>query len=336
MVILAVQLVLSGLIIIVAGVNLTVYADIISERTRLSKAFIGMLFLGLVTSLPELTTTVASAVKENAPDLAVGNVFGSNAINLLILVLINFMNKDGPIAFKPGSAKSHVISAFSGVVIMIVAFSSILAHVKGTMPSVFSMGVGSIIIGVLFIAGFAIIYWHDEDDDLTIDESLDMDNGKKMSLKQAFFGFFICAVGVIIGGLWLTYTGDRLAVSTGLGRTFVGSTIFALITSFPEIVTCIAALKVGGVDMAIGNIFGSNMFNLVLITITDAAYRKGALLSFVSRTHLITALLVIFLTVAVFLGLKTGDKRSVFNMKWMSVVMVISYIAVTYVLFSLR
>ena len=122
-------------------------------------------------------------------------------------------------------------------------------------------------------------------------------------VSGAWVGFAISALVVVIGGLWLTGTGDKLAVATGLGRTFVGSIVFAIITSFPEIVTCIAAVRVGAPDLAIANIFGSNMFNLVLIPITDAAYRSGSLLHYVSRTHVITALLGIFLTVAAFLSL---------------------------------
>ena len=89
--------------------------------------------------------------------------------------------------------------------------------------------------------------------------------------------------------IYLPHVADKIAVITGLGQTFVGSLLVALSTSLPEIVVGRAALKMGAVDLAVGNLLGSNLFNLLILAIDDLFFLNSPLLSSISPDHAVTA-----------------------------------------------
>ena len=137
---------ISAGIIIAAGTKLSFYANIISERTGLSKAWIGMVLLGLVTSLPELATTFASAVKLNAVDLALVNVLGINIFNLMIIVLLNFLHRQGSVTGIASHNHSHIRSATLTLIFSAIVILSNLFSRKIRISCIANFGMGSIMI----------------------------------------------------------------------------------------------------------------------------------------------------------------------------------------------
>ena len=123
--------------------------------------------------------------------------------------------------------------------------------------------------------------------------------------KKQFYGNvagYLCAAGVIfLAAPYLAEGAHQIVIATGLKESFVGTTFVALATSLPELVTTGAALKFGSVDMAVGNIFGSNSFNLVILGISDGFY-GASLLEVASPSHLITCFGTIFITSIVIMG----------------------------------
>lgn len=135
---------------------------------------------------------------------------------------------------------------------------------------------------------------------------------------------------------WLPHLGEEIAELTGLGRTFVGSIFIALSTSLPELVVSIAALRIGAVDMVLGNLFGSNLFNIGILALDDMLYVKGPLLSYVSTNHLVTAFAAMAMTGVAVIGLTYRASKKRVLWAWDSLGIVLIYALATYLLFAMR
>jgi cation:H+ antiporter len=122
-------------------------------------------------------------------------------------------------------------------------------------------------------------------------------------LRASLLSYAASTAVIFIAARYLAVTADELAARSGLGGTFVGTTFVAITTSLPEVVTTIAAVRLGAFDMAVGNIFGSNSFNIATMLPVDVFYRSGSLLSDVSQTHAVTAAAVIIVTGVTTVGL---------------------------------
>jgi cation:H+ antiporter len=122
------------------------------------------------------------------------------------------------------------------------------------------------------------------------------------SLRGAILGYLLSAGAIFVAAPFLARSADQLAEQTGLGGTFVGTTLVALSTSLPEVVTTLAAVRQGAFDLAIGNIFGSNVFNMAILAVVDL-FQAGPLFTAVSPSHAVTAAWVILITAVAVLGL---------------------------------
>jgi cation:H+ antiporter len=155
-----------------------------------------------------------------------------------------------------------------------------------------------------------------------------------MSLPWAVGGFGLCALVILIAGPFLAEAAGVLAEKTGLGTTFVGTTLVALSTSLPELVATIAALRMGSVDLAVGNVFGSNAFNMILLAPLDVIH-SGSLLAAVSARHTVTCLAVVLATQVAIIGqLYQAESRLKFIEPdaWLIVAIVVGALALVYYL----
>jgi len=289
--------------------------------------------------LPEVATNLASVVQINAPDLALGNVLGSNNFNLMIIVLLDFLYKGGSVIKKAGLKSSHILSAGFTIVLSALVAGGIFISSRADIWSIGNVGVDSIAVGLIYIIGMRLIFNTEvkQGSADSIEKKITLIHSKKPTLSSACLGFVIAASLVVAGAVWLANTGDKIAELTGLGRTFVGSIFLALVTSFPELVVSVTAFKLGSIELAFGNIFGSNMINLFIIPLTDIAYRKAVISASVSQTHILTAFLGIFLTCFVVIGLSCGVNKKVFlNLSRETIAMALSYVLGTYLLFRLK
>lgn len=141
---------------------------------------------------------------------------------------------------------------------------------------------------------------------------------------------------VVAAAMWLAKSADTIALVTGLGRTFVGSIFLAIVTSLPEMVVSLAAMRLGALDLAIGNIFGSNMVNMFIVFICGLFSKNGPILAHVTPTHMFTAALSILLTHIAITGIYAQNKKTVLGLGWDSVVMTLLFIAGTGFLYYVR
>jgi cation:H+ antiporter len=231
---------------------------------------------------------------------------GSNACNLLLIALLDMVYRKGSITNVISHGKAQTLSAwFAFGFTAIVAFE-ILMSGKGGFPTVFGMSFFTGLLGMLYFVGMYCIYKNNP-----AYVSQKKQEAPKESLVKICSVLGVSAVVVVIAAVVLANAADRIAVVTGLGRTFVGSLFLAMATSLPEMVVTISALSLGQLDLAIGNIFGSNMTNMFLIAVCDVAIGKPAILGMVSVTHVVMLVLSCIMTVIVLKGLARRYKKAI-------------------------
>ena len=332
------QFSISALIIIVSGARLCRYANIISEKVNLSKIWIGLILLGIVTSLPELVTSLALSINLGAFDLALGDLLGSNNFNLLIIVVLDFLYKTGSITNQAGLNRSHIFSASWLLVLSAIVLLSIIANSQIKIFTVSNIGIGSILIAVVYIIAIRLISGLKKEKPYleVASHKAESSTYKEATLAKACLGFFIASIFVVTSGIWLANIGVGIVQLTGWKETFVGAIFLAMVTSFPELVVSISAFRLGSIDMAFGNIFGSNMINLFVIPIIDIIYRKGAILSLLSQSQIITATLMVFVTCVIIIGFLRRRKKTFFNLGWDTSIVLAAYFFGNYMLFRLK
>jgi cation:H+ antiporter len=300
-------IVLSALIVL-SGAKLSKYGDVIAEKTGLGRAWIGLILLATITSLPELITGISSVAVVGVPDIALGDVMGSCIYNLAILALMDALNGKKPLFL--GVNRAHLLGAGFGVFLISLAVVSILLETN--VPFLGHIGLYTPVIIIVYIVGVRAVYYYEKSN--TVKEVVD-DQGKlygdvPLSRAATFFG--INALVIIAAATLLPYSAARLAETTGLGNTFMGSVFVAMTTSFPEVVVSIAAVRIGAQDLAIANMLGSNMFNILVLALDDIFYTRGPLFSHISTDHTVTGLMAVMMTAVVLIGLIYPPERKPF------------------------
>ncbi len=297
------QLVVCLAVIVIAGTRLAKYGDLLGEKTQLGRVWIGVVILAAITSLPELATGISSITLVNQPDLTLGDLFGSNLINLVIIAVID-------LAFTRG----HVLNYLgTGIVlstvlnVLIITATAVFLLMAQNLPgiSIFRhIGIYSAALFVLFLLSQWIIF-HFRPESIEAQPEKPAQTVKTDISIYKLLSFFILASLATIGaGAWLAYIGSQIVEITGLSTTLVGSLFLAICTSAPEIVVSISAVRLGALDMAVGNMVGSNLFNMgVVIFVDDIFYSAGPILSVVDNTHVITALFAILMSCIIIIGI---------------------------------
>jgi cation:H+ antiporter len=159
---------------------------------------------------------------------------------------------------------------------------------------------------------------------------------RKVGLAPLIGKTAAAAAVIVAAGIWLSLTGEKVAVATGWGESFVGSLFLAAATSLPEAVVSVGALRLGRADMAVSNLLGSNLFNMVTIALCDVLYRPGALLASVSPAAIMSGLTALVMTGIVITALvyRTGTK-SAFRVGAENLALGLVYLAGSYFLFVL-
>ena len=316
-------------VIFYCGTLLSRYGDVIAEKTGLGRAWIGLVLMAAITSLPELINGISSVAIANVPDIALGDIMGSLIFNILIIALMDlFYRKNHPIFSLTGGG--HVISASYGIALIGIASGSIL--VGKFLPSFGGMGLYTPLIILIYLIGIRSVYYYEKKNSVAAPERY-----PGITLKQAILKFSFNAAVIVVAATLLPFIADKLAVETGLGKSFVGTFFVGLATSLPEIAASVGALRLGAIDMLVGNIFGSNMFDILIIAVGDIFYTKGPLLNDVSINHAITGFAAIIMTAVSIAAIACGTKRRTFlRLGWDAMALFAIYAASVALLYSLR
>lgn len=324
---------LCTLAIVYSGTKLSKYGDIIAEKSGLGRSWIGLVLMASVTSLPELVTGVSSVTYAGVPDIAVGDVLGSCVFNLLILALLDMLYRPAPIWTK--AHQGHVLAAGFGILLLGIAALGIFL---GTDASPLGWtGFYSVLFLLIYVIAMKLIYSYEKRQLAAfVKEVAEELRYKEVRTKDAIVCYVINAAVVITAAVFLPGIGKGLATATGLGQTFVGNILIALSTSLPEVVVSVAAVKMASIDLAIGNLFGSNIFNIFILAIDDFCYTKGPLLAFANPNQMASALSAIAMTAIAIIGLTYRAEKKALFIAWDSLGVIAVYIVNIVVLYHLR
>lgn len=319
-------LVLVGL----AGPALSRNADIIAVRTGLSGGWIGLIVVAAVTSLPELITGISAVTVADAPDTAVGDVLGSCVLNLTILIVLDFVQRGESVYRRV--RQGHILSAGFGVVLVGFAGISLLIHGQGASFSIAGIGGYTPIIFVLYALGARTVFTYERDH--REEAAPEGRQEQPTTLHQAIRNYAFASVLVVAVGVALPFVAVRLAAVMGWQESFVGTLFVAAVTSLPELVVSVVAVRIGAVDMAMANILGSNMFNMVVLGVDDILYRQGPILYHVSSVHTVSAMSSVVMSGILIVGLLYRPQRRLFRtVGWISFGLFTMYLLNTYVLY---
>lgn len=295
---------ISAVFIVLAGIRLTKYADRLSDALRLGKLWIGIVLLGIVTSLPEAITCLVAIVQIQANDLAAGNLLGSNNFNLVLIVLMDALFRNSSITGKISAQRSHSVSGLLSVVLMAIVAGEILFNAAFSSVRIGHMTVTMIAVAAIYFWGMYLLGQLEKTGHVPVDEP-----GEAHSLPEIWVNLLISSAVVVVSAMWLTKSADIIALQTGLGRSFVGTALLALVTSLPEMVVTISAVRMGAFDLCVGNIFGSNMTNMFIVSMCALIYREGIFTTTVNPAHALTPLIGILMSFVVLEGIRRGKKK---------------------------
>jgi cation:H+ antiporter len=290
----------SAVIIIIAGTFLSRFADEIAERTGFGRLLIGSILLAGATSLPELTVDI-SAVRSGMADLAFGDLLGSSLFNLLILAILDLSTQSRGKMLSHRAARHALSGNLSAVLTAVVAMGILAQPVLGG-GEVLGVSYGLCIVLLGYLMGVRMVYLDQKFSRIEAEAvGATPEHSTTSSWIYPAIGFAVAALVIVVVGPYLAHAAGEIADASGLGKTFIGTTLVAFSTSLPELVTSLAALRMGAVDLAIGNIFGSNAFNMLLFIPLDLVHR-GPILAHISPHHAITGIAAIMATLIVVLG----------------------------------
>jgi cation:H+ antiporter len=288
----AIPFLASAAAIVVAGAVLSRQADVIAERTGIARVWIGSILLAGATSLPELATDV-SAVRLDAADLAAGDLFGSSMANMLILALIELVAPRRKV-FRTVTL-DHALAACLALVLTAAALVLVVLHPArawgGLVPP-------STLLVVAYALGTRAIYRHVSREGAGgSPEAGDPAAATRPgALRSPIARFALAALVILVVAPVFARSAKELAVATGLGNSVVGAWLVGLATSLPELVTSVAAVRIGALDLAVGNLFGSNGFNMAIFFALDLVSPGGSVWAALSPVQLVTGLCGLILT----------------------------------------
>lgn len=301
-----------ALVIVLAGARLARYGDVLGEKTGLGRSWIGVVLLAVTTSLPELVTGFGATAISPLPDIAVGDVLGSCMFNLLIL---SFMDAVQPEPLSARAHQGHVLSIGFGLLLLGVAGLGLLG--VGRLPPMGWVGLYTPALIVLYFVAMRMIFAHERTRRLReAQEVAEELQYEETPLRTAVLQYTMAAVLVVAAALWLPRLGAELARQTGLGEAFVGSLFVAITTSLPEIVVSLAAVRLGALDLGVGNVLGSNLFNLLILGLDDLFYLRGPLLADADPNHGVAILAVVTMNALFLIGLTYRVLTKRFAVAW--------------------
>jgi cation:H+ antiporter len=255
----------TGAVLIAAGTMLARAGEEISQATGLGRVWIGAVLVAAATSLPELATDV-SAVRLGAPDLGAGDLFGSSMANMLVLATLDLVWRRRQLLRQ--AALDNTLLASLAIVLNAMAAIFVLArpqhHVLGVAPE-------SVALVAAYLAGLRAVHRHGNHVAGPSRRSVRW-TGRR--LRGPLLRFALAAAVTLGAAPPFAAAAQEIAEISGLGSTFVGTFLVGVSTSLPELVAAVAAVRMGALDLAVANLFGSNAFNMAIFLAMDLADPK--------------------------------------------------------------
>ncbi|MBX0333162.1 calcium/sodium antiporter [Pontibacter sp. HSC-14F20] len=309
-----------GFVLLVKGADMLVSgASSIAKRFKISDMVVGLTIVSFGTSLPELIINIMSSVQGQS-ELAIGNVFGSNVANLLLIIGIAAIIC--PLPIKRNTILTEI--PFSLIATLLVGFLA-NAVLIGDKTSLYISRIDGAVLLFFFVLFMAYI-WNIAKTNK--DEVIEDDVAPTMTMPKSVLYIVLGGTGLFLGGKWVVDGAVTIAQSFGLSESFIGLTIVAIGTSLPELVTSAMAAYRRNIDIAIGNVVGSNIFNLLWI-LGISALINPLPFNVVSNSDIV---MMIFASTLLIIAIPIGKKNTID--RWNGILFIAIYIA--YIVFLVQ
>lgn len=304
-----VLLIVAGFYLLIKGSDYLVKgSSAIAQVLGVSTLVVGLTIVAFCTSAPEFFVNVIAAFRGSS-DIAIGNVFGSNLANILLILGVTALFK--PIVLRSNTIWKEIPFSLLGIILVFVFGSDIF--IDGATQNILSRVEGLALLGFFILF---LVYTFGIRRDTEFSNELKIE---QMSLLKAIFITLGGLIGLSIGGKFVIDGASSIAQIYGVSQNLIALTIVSVGTSLPELVTSVTAIRKGHSDLAIGNIIGSNIFNLFFVLATSAVIRP---LPF-AFANIMDAFFVMSATLILFIVLFIG-KRHVIE-RWSGIVFLVIY-----------
>lgn len=323
----------SAAIVWFAGGRLAYFADAIAVRLGMGRALAGFLLLGGVTSLPELATTATATLGGDAA-LALNNILGSVVTNVLLLAIADAVLGKDALTSVVASPATLLQGALGIILLGVLAAAIAVGDV-----SFLGLGVWSAILVPLFALAVWLSSRHENRPTWIAYDHIEVFLAGQQGIATPLAAgpaeggatgqLFVRALGVslvvVVAGYTLARSGEALAVETGLGSSMVGFLLVGFATSLPEISSMVGAIRLRRYELAVGDIFGTNLFDLMLVPVADLLFRGGPILNQAGRFEIVAAIAGIVLTAIYIVGLLDRRNRTFLHMGYDSLAAIAVY-----------
>jgi cation:H+ antiporter len=310
-----------ALVIGLLGTKMAGYADTIADRTRFGEALIGSVLLGAGTSIAGIVTSTSTAAS-GAADLSVSNAMGGIAAQTMFLALADIFYRK--VNLEHAAASPVNLGQATTLIILVTLPIMAWAAPPTTILGIHPLTPALVGVYVLGLRGAHRTHqrpmWLPRQTDATRDEAAD--DPTDLRSLWLIAGLFATLVVVIGFTGWLVgEAGIELSRRFGVSQGVVGALGTAIVTSLPELVTTIAAVRRGALQLAIGGIIGGNMFDALFLASSDIAYREGSIYNAISDRTVFWMALVVVMTAVLLAGLLRRERQGPGGIGWESVLM---------------
>jgi cation:H+ antiporter len=293
----------TGAVVAAAGFRLARAGDTIAAGTGLGGLWVGAILVAGVTSLPELTTD-ASAILQGHPDLAVGDLLGSSMANMMILAVADLLTRDTRLLTRVA-----VNQALLGSLAIFVTTIAVLGILAGSREGALGLGWSALFIGIAYLAGIRLIHRNREEPPFRTPAEVAAHQPRRPALRRAVIEFSVTALVIFLVAPHLARSAGDLSVELGLAQGFVGLLFLAVATSLPEAAVTIASVRAGSYNLAVGNLLGSNCFNMAAVVPLDVVEGPGSLLGSADAALAVPGLFAVLLMSLALLDVLNKSER---------------------------
>ncbi|MFD1721750.1 sodium:calcium antiporter [Amnibacterium endophyticum] len=301
----------SVVVIVFAGSRLARAADELADRTGLGEAIAGAVFLGVITSLPGIVTTATGSLAGDA-EFALANPIGGVALQTVWLAIADLVYRRANLEHAAASLENmlQAVVLMGLLALPVVAFATPQLLIGWFHPV-------TIAIPILYVAGLRLVQRMQTDPmwqpvrtrDTRDDQGDDGDEGRPLPVlwgTLAGLGLVVAVTGWVIG-----QAGLGVVAATGWPSGITGFTVTTAVTSLPELIVLIAAIRQGALTLGVGNIIGGNVFDVLTLPVADAFYLDGSIYRAAGPTSLVLLGGTILITAVLAAGLLVRDRRGV-------------------------
>jgi cation:H+ antiporter len=316
-------------VILWTGVRLAALGDRLADRLGIGEAMTGMILIGLVTALPGLAASITAAL-EGRPALAISNAIGGIAIQTTFLAAADIAYRKANLEHAAASVANMIQT-----IMLIILLTLVLLALSGPDVTVVHVHPMTIALFIAAGAGFVLVYrsgetpmWRPKETSTTVKDVPD-EAHLRLKLGTMVLAFVVNAVLVTAAGALVAHSAGNIADETGLNETIAGGLLSGVVTSLPELVTTVAAVRRGALTLAISDIIGGNFFDVLFVFAADLVFFQGSIYHAAGVGHRETFLigLAIVLNAIFLLGLLYRQPSGPANIGFESVLILVVYLA---------